>query len=68
MIEVYLQAFVNLKQNNRARLLLIVEFVYNNINNVNTGYMLFKLNYSYHPHIFYKENINSCPQSKLADD
>ena len=48
-MEVYLQVFVNFEQNNWAKLLLMAEFVYNNVKNISTGYTPFKLNYGYHP-------------------
>ena len=48
-MEVYLCAFVNWKQNDWARLLLMAEFTYNNFKNASTGYTSFKLNYGYHP-------------------
>ena len=34
-MEAYLQAFVNFEQNDQARLLLMVEFAYNNAKNTN---------------------------------
>lgn len=37
IMEVYLQVFVNCKQNNWARFLPIAEFAYNNAKNINTG-------------------------------
>ena len=43
-MEAYLQAFVNFKQNDWARLLSMAEFIYNNAKNASTGHMLFKLN------------------------
>ena len=45
----------------------MVEFAYNNAKNANTGYTPFKLNYGYHPYISYKEDINLCFKSKLAN-
>ena len=62
-MEAYLRAFVNFEQNNRARLLPIAEFAYNNAKNASTSYIPFELNCGYHPCVFYKENIN--PHSKL---
>ena len=47
-MEVYLRAFINFKQNDWARLLLIAEFAYNNTKNASTGYMPFELNYGYY--------------------
>lgn len=36
----------------------IAKFVNNNAQNINTGYIPFKLNYKYHLNIFFKEIIN----------
>ena len=66
-MEVYLQAFVNFEQNDWARLLLMVEFAYNNAKNVSTGHMLFELNFGYYFRVSYKEDINPRSQSKSAD-
>ena len=68
-MKAYLQAFVNFKQNDWARLLLIAEFAYNNAKNDSTSYMLFKLNCKYHPCIFYKkeEILDSRSKSKTAE-
>ena len=48
-MKAYRQAFINFEQNDWARLLPMVEFVYNNAKNTSTGHTLFELNYSYHP-------------------
>lgn len=45
IIKVYLQIFQNFEQ---IKLLLMVNFVYNNVKNVNTGHIFLKLNYSYY--------------------
>ena len=63
MIETYFQTFINFEQNDLTRLPPMAEFAYNNANNASTGYTPFKLNYSYHLHMFYKKHIN--PHSKL---
>ena len=68
IIEAYLQAFVNFKQNDWARLLPMAEFVYNNAKNSSTGHMPFELNCGYHPQIFFEKATNSCSKSKLADE
>ena len=57
-METYLQVFVNFKQENWARLLLITEFAYNNTKNASTGHTPFKLNYGYHVQILYKKEVN----------
>ena len=67
-IEVYLQAFVNFEQNDWARLLPMVEFVYNNAKNFSTGYTPFKLNCGYHPCVFFEEDTNPRSQSKSVDE
>ena len=67
-MEVYLRAFVNFEQNNRARLLLMAEFAYNNAKNASTSYTPFELNCGYHPCVSYEEDINPRFKSKLADD
>ena len=68
MIEAYLRAFVNIKQNDWARLLLITEFVYNNAKNTSTEYTLFELNCSYHLWMSYKDDVNPNSKSKIADE
>ena len=47
-MEAYQKTFVNFKQNNQAKLLLMAEFAYNNAKNASTGHILFKLNCEYH--------------------
>lgn len=42
IMEVYLQFFVNWEYNDKARLYLIAEFVYNNAENGSTNYISFK--------------------------
>lgn len=59
-IKVYLQIFINYKQDNWAKLCFIVEFVYNNTKDTNTNYTLFELNYNFYPQAFYKNDINLC--------
>lgn len=60
IIDSYFQAFVNLKPENLAKLLLIAEFAYNNTKNASTGCMLFELNCDYYPSMSYKEDIDLC--------
>ena len=62
MMEVYLQAFVNFKQNNWAQLLPMAKFAYNNATNASTDYISFELNCGYYSHVFYKEDL--VPHSK----
>ena len=66
-MEAYLRAFVNFEQNNWAKLLPMAEFAYNNAKNASTSHMPFELNCGYHPWMSYKEDVNSCFQSMLAD-
>lgn len=63
----YLWAFVNFKQNNWARLLLMVKFDSNNAKNASTGYTTFELNCGYHLWVFYKQDIDPCSKSKFTD-
>lgn len=58
MTKTYLRVFVNIKQNDWARFLLITKFNYNNIKNTSIGYIFFKLNCGYYCEILYKEKIN----------
>ena len=67
-MEAYLQAFVNFKQNDWAKLLPIVEFAYNNTKNANTGYTPFEMNCGYHPWMLYKEEVDPRSKSKLVDE
>ena len=66
-MEAYLQAFVNFKRNNWAKLLPMTEFTYNNAKNASTGHTPFELNCGYYPWMSYKKDINLHFQSKLAD-
>ena len=67
-MEAYLQAFVNFKQNDWAKLLLMAEFAYNNAKNSNTGHTPFELNCGYYPCVSFEEYIDLYCQSKLADE
>lgn len=53
-MKTYLQAIVNYKQNEWAKLFLIAKFVYNNTKNASTGHTFFELNYGYYPRVLYK--------------
>ena len=66
-MEAYLQVFVNFKQNDWARLLLMAKFAYNNAKNASTGFTLFELNCRYHPRVSYKKDLNPRSQSKIAE-
>ena len=58
IIEAYLRIFVNFKQNDWAKLLLIAEFAYNNTKNASISPTPFELNCGYHPWMSYKEDVN----------
>ena len=68
MMEAYLRAFINFKQNNWARLLPIAKFAYNNAKNASTGYTSFELNCNYHPCVSYEKDIDPCSKSKSVDN
>lgn len=67
-MEAYFWVFINFKQNNWARLLLIAEFIYNNVKNASFSYILFKLNCGYYPQMSYKKDINPQSKSKSIDE
>ena len=54
-IEVYLWTFISLKKSNRARLLPIVEFTYNNAKNATTSHSFFGLNCNYYFCVSFKK-------------
>ena len=66
-MKAYLQAFVNFEQNDWARLLPIVEFVYNNAKNASIGHTLFEFNYKYYPCVSYKEDLDLRSKLKTAE-
>lgn len=70
MIDPLLRVFINYEQNNfkLARLFLMAEIAYNNTKNLSNSYTLFKLNYHYYSHLFYKKNIHPRCKLKLADE
>ncbi len=71
-IKAYLRAFINWKQDDWVRLLLIAEFTYNNAKNASTEHTLFELNYSYYLRVFFEKDDNpclrSCSAKKLAEE
>ena len=67
MMEAYLQAFINFEQNDKARLLPMAKFAYNNAKNLSTGHTLFELNYGYHLCVSFKEDTNPYSYLKSAD-
>ena len=66
-MEAYLRIFVNIKQNDLARLLPMAQFAYNNTKNASIGHTPFELNCGYHPQVLYEEDIDPRSKSKLAD-
>lgn len=55
IIEVYFQVNINCKQNNWAKFLLLAEFLYNNVKNMNTNHIIFKFYYKYYLYNFFKK-------------
>ncbi len=45
----------------------MAKFAYNNAKNASTGHTLFKLNCSYHPRVFFKEDANPHSRSRSAN-
>lgn len=70
IMEAYPHIFINCEQNNCARFLLIIVFVYNNSQNANTGQMLFELKCGQHCHMFFENEVysysKSCSTNKPA--
>ena len=67
-MKAYLLVFVNFKQNNWAKLLLIVKFAYNNAKNASTSHMPFELNYGYYFLFSFKKDNNPYLQSKIINN
>ncbi len=67
-MEAYLQAFVNFKQDNWARILSMTDFAFNNAKNTSTNHSLFELDCGFYPGASYKEDVNPRSQSKLANE
>lgn len=59
--------FYQLKAEQLARLLPIAEFAYNNNKNASTSHMSFKLNYGYHPHIFFEDEVKPYSRYRSAN-
>lgn len=43
----------------------MTKFIYNNPKNINIGYIVFKLNYTYYFYIFFKDKTNSDSKFQL---
>lgn len=67
-MKAYFWVFINLEQNNIAKLLLMADNAYNNDKNTSTSYISFKLNYGYHLYIFFKADIDLGSQFKIAEN
>ena len=67
-MKAYLQAFVNFKQSDWARFLLMAEFAYNDAKNSSTGLTPFELNYGYYLCVSFEEDTDPYFQSKSADE
>ena len=63
----YLKAFVNWKQNNLVKLLLIAEFDYNHIKNTNTRHTLLNSIIATTPEFFFEKNVHFCSKSYFAN-
>lgn len=66
-MEAYLRVFVNYEQNDSARLFPMAKSTYNNAKNASNGHTSFELNFGYHPHALYEEDLDPCSKSKAAD-
>lgn len=67
MMKAQLRAVVKFEQNDQVRLLLMVEFTYNNTKNTSTSHISFELNCRYYLRIFYEKDVDFCSKLKLAD-
>lgn len=66
-IKAHPRTFVNLEQNNWARLLPMAEIAYNKVKNANIGYTSFKFNCDYHHHKSFEDEVDPCSRSHSAD-
>ncbi len=64
-IEAYLQAFDNFEQNDWAKLLLMAEFAYNNVNNTSTGHIPLNWTAISSPESPIKKTLISTPNQNL---
>ena len=67
MMEAYLCVFVNWKQIDWARLLLMVAFAYNNSKNASMGQTLFKLNCGYNLWVSFQDKCNTRSRSSSTN-
>ena len=45
----------------------MAEFTYNNAKNINTGYILFKLNCGYYSKLLFEKDVDFCLKSRFAN-
>ena len=64
----YLWVFVNIEQNDLARLLSMAEFTYNNTKNASIGYTPFELNCKYHLRVSYEDDLDPHSKSRTAEE
>ncbi len=67
-MEAYLRAFVNWEQDDWARILPMVEFLYNNAKNASIGHNSFELNCGYHPRVSFEEDVDLRLRSRSANE
>ena len=67
-MKAYFWAFVKFKQNDKAKLLPMAEFAYNNTKNASSSHIPFELNYSYYSWISYKKDVNPYSKSKSGNE
>lgn len=69
-MKAYLRVFVNLEQNDLAKLLFIAEFAYYNTKNTNIGHINLEHNGGYHLYVFFENKTdpysNTCLIKKVA--
>ena len=46
----------------------MAEFAYNNAKNASTGYTPFELNCSFHPQVFFEDDVDLCSRPHSADE
>ena len=46
----------------------MAEFTYNNTKNASIGYTPFELNCSFHPQVFFEDNVNPCSRFRSANE
>lgn len=45
----------------------MIEFMYNNVKNISTSHILLELNFGYHAHMSFKEDISPCFPTKITN-